>query len=337
MLPLPMPAFGYVEIHHRLLKLPSMLFRKSPEIIFDAPWRSECGKNLPAFHLIKDANLFPITLLKITAAIGLLDVHRIFFLEFEPEQKEISTLFYHQVFNIPLPDNYGGRVTLNFKLDYIQAGKEKFVLNDNIPTLPHSPCMVNIAKSPLPLPLGWIAGDAHFHSNFTCDEVEYGAPISVISSMAKSIGLSFAFLLDHSYDLDTRSPYFREEASFGTQKGDVLKNSDDTFIVFHGEEVSAINKKGKSVHAGLVNSIDFEKGYRDSGRTISRSGDATIYELNKKQLPKDALLFAAHPGHRPSFLESTLLNRGCWANDDIADNSVMHFLYGAFNKEFFKS
>ncbi|MBL8024844.1 MAG: CehA/McbA family metallohydrolase, partial [Fibrobacteres bacterium] len=327
-------VFSYIETHHRLNWLPSLLFRREPEIVFDAPHRLNPGLNLPAFMFIKDANRFPIHLKKITAAIGLLDVHRIFFLEFAPETESLNDKFYLQKFEIPLPDEYYGKVSLNFKLDYISDGKEKFALNDNIPYLQHTPYMVNISDSPLPLAEGWIAGDAHFHSSFTDDEVEYGAPVETVPLIGKAAGLSFAFLLDHSYDLDPRNP-FTEPGSFERQHGDAAKATDAAFAVVKGEELSAINKAGKTVHAGLVNPSRFRQGYRDSGRIMSKEGDTLLSEL--ETVEENELLFAAHPGFKPVLLEKLLLNRGGWSNQDIDSVRVIQLINGYTNAEFFRN
>jgi hypothetical protein len=333
MFPLPLPLLAYIETHHRLFRLPSLLYRRAPEILFDAPWRLDPGRNLPAFLFIKDSDLFPIELKKITTAIGLLDIHRIFFLEFQPDIKYVNSRFYYQTFEIPLPEGYSGKVALNFKLDYISGNKDRFVLNDNIPTLPHSPCMVTVSKEKLPIPENWIAGDTHFHSNYTCDEVEYGAPIKVIPLIAKAIGLSFTFLLDHSYDLDDRNP-FADSGSFVKQSDDSKTASDESFTILSGEELSAINRRGKTVHAGYVNSAVFKQGYRDSGRTMGTKGDSLITDLEHD---KNSILFAAHPGFKPSLLEKLLLNRGEWSNADIDDVTILQIMNGPIDKEFFRS
>ncbi len=333
MLPFPPISFAYVETHFRKRPLPSFLYRKEPEILFDTPSRLEPGKKLPAMLLIKDANLFPIELINITAAIGLIEQHRIFFKEFVPEQKKINSKIYFQTMEIPLPVDYSGQLHINFKLDYRIGNSLRFVLNDNIPSLLHAPCSLFIANTPLPVPYGWITGDMHTHSIFTNDEVEYGAPIEVMPMMAKAMGFSFAALLDHSYDLDNKNP-FSEKDSFYLQKQFANKLSDDTFALFSGEEVSLINSKGKTVHAGVIEPYSLINGYRDSGRTFSTKNDARIDDLSQKSQGK--IIFATHPCHSPGLFERILLNRGSWSRSDIDNVSHIQFMNGAIDTSFFK-
>ena len=45
----------YAEIHYRPFGIPSLVYRKQPEILFDAPRRVAPGNPIPLFILIKDA------------------------------------------------------------------------------------------------------------------------------------------------------------------------------------------------------------------------------------------------------------------------------------------
>ncbi|GIX06917.1 MAG: hypothetical protein KatS3mg115_1320 [Candidatus Poribacteria bacterium] len=53
-------AQAYAEWHYRFLPGLSLLFRRRPEIYWDAPWRVEHGQPLPLAVLVKDADRFPV-------------------------------------------------------------------------------------------------------------------------------------------------------------------------------------------------------------------------------------------------------------------------------------
>ena len=50
----------YAEVHYRPWFVPSLIYMKQPEIVFDAPSRVETGNPIPVFVIIKDADRFPI-------------------------------------------------------------------------------------------------------------------------------------------------------------------------------------------------------------------------------------------------------------------------------------
>ncbi|MDD5230874.1 MAG: hypothetical protein PHC43_06050, partial [Candidatus Marinimicrobia bacterium] len=64
------PILLYAEMHYRLKFLKGRLYKKQPEIVFDAPRRIQ-STDLPIVLLIKDAHWFPVILkevrLKITS------------------------------------------------------------------------------------------------------------------------------------------------------------------------------------------------------------------------------------------------------------------------------
>ena len=59
-----LPIFLYAEIHYRLRFLPSRIYKKQPEILFDIPYRIQTD-NIPVLLLIKDAHKFPLELKRI--------------------------------------------------------------------------------------------------------------------------------------------------------------------------------------------------------------------------------------------------------------------------------
>jgi len=62
-------AFSYPEVHFVLAKGLSLISRRSPEIVFDAPWRCRKGELIPITCIVNDAHKYPIELLDAKAQI----------------------------------------------------------------------------------------------------------------------------------------------------------------------------------------------------------------------------------------------------------------------------
>ena len=56
---------AYAEIHFRFPFLPSRLYQKEPEIIFDLPFRAKLNDAVPLFLFVKDAHRFPVKLIEL--------------------------------------------------------------------------------------------------------------------------------------------------------------------------------------------------------------------------------------------------------------------------------
>lgn len=61
---------------------------------------------------------------------------------------------------------------------------------------------VRVGSGPFPRPEGWYGGDTHFHTMYTNNLYEFGAPIPAVRLAAKAIGLQWLTTTDHSCDLD---------------------------------------------------------------------------------------------------------------------------------------
>lgn len=331
----PFFILGYAEIHHRFKFAFSLLRRKTPEIYFDAPRRIGPGRPIPALLLVKDADRYPVEITRITAAMAFMDTKRIFMREWTLPAGEIKERLFHQVYHIPLPEGFSGQVNLNFKLEGRLNGKPFMVLNDNLPFGSHFYFPVTVAAAPLPSREGWLFGEPHFHSSYTTDEVEFGAPLEAVVDLARAMGLSFAFAADHSYDLDPRNPFSTVKGAFSTMRGEASARSTKDFVIVPGEEASLRNSCGKNVHLGLINHPEFIEGYADSGRGSTRR---CAYDIKTvAETCGSSLCFAAHPGYRPGFLESLLLNRGYWSNDDYREGvAATQFWNGPMDRAFFR-
>ena len=61
---------------------------------------------------------------------------------------------------------------------------------------------VHVAQAPLPWPADWYGGDLHYHTMYTNNIAEFGAPLPSVTLTAQAIGLDWLITTDHSCDLD---------------------------------------------------------------------------------------------------------------------------------------
>lgn len=191
----------------------------------------------------------------------------------------------------------------------------------------HASLKTTLAKDPLPAFDRWVQGDLHFHSAYTNDQVEYGAPVDAAVQMAKAMGLKFMAVTDHSYDLDDcTDDYMKNDPKF--PKWHAMKNNlrriekETGVIMIPGEEVSCGNHLNENIHLLLLNNRDFFPGAGDSNEQwFQNQPDMKITEVLNK-LDKNALAFAAHPGVPFAPLQRILLKRGIWHSEDVAHEKL---------------
>lgn len=61
---------------------------------------------------------------------------------------------------------------------------------------------VRVGGGPFPWPAGWYGGDTHYHSMYTNNIAEFGAPLPAVRLAAEALGLHWLTVTDHSCDLD---------------------------------------------------------------------------------------------------------------------------------------
>jgi hypothetical protein len=61
---------------------------------------------------------------------------------------------------------------------------------------------VRVGSGRYPWPVDWYGGDVHYHSMFTNNIAEFGAPVPAITETASAMGLQWLVVTDHSCDLD---------------------------------------------------------------------------------------------------------------------------------------
>jgi hypothetical protein len=320
---------GYAEIHYRLPFLPSLLFRKEPEIIFDLPIRAQAGKPVPMFLIIKDAHLFPIRLQSLNISIGDIHPERENVIEIDLNT-EISESFYSKTFRID-PKNFGepGDYQIYARLSYRDSRKRnRQLVQDNYPGIPHPPFEIRISKTDLPKQEGWFWGDLHFHSIYTSDQVEFGAPLSLSVEAARTIGLDFLAVTDHSYDLDDDPENYRKndpELKKWTYLQEEVKEINrkyQDFCLIPGEEVSVGNSQGKNVHCLILDDAAFLPGNGDSAENLLRNRPTLVLpKLFEKKLD-NALVIAAHPVEKPPLSQRVILRRGIWNDSDFNSEKI---------------
>ena len=320
---------GYAEIHYRLPFLPSLLFRKEPEIIFDLPIRAQVGKPVPLFLIIKDAHLFPVLLQALKVSISDIQSERANIIEIDLNT-EISESFYSKTFHID-PKNFGapGDHQIYARLSYRDFRKRnRQIVQDNYPGIPHPPFEICISETDLPKQEGWFWGDLHFHSVYTSDQVEFGAPLSLGIEAARTIGLDFLAVTDHSYDLDDdpenyrkNDPELKKWAYLQEEVKEINQKSRDICMI-PGEEVSVGNGRGKNVHCLVLDNAAFIPGNGDSAEKLFQNRPTlNLPELLGKK-SENALAIAAHPVEKPPLSQRIILRRGIWNESDFASDDI---------------
>ena len=185
--PLILPLL-YAEIHYTLQGF-SLVHRRRPEILADAPMRVEPGQAIPLLIFVKDAHFCPVRIDRVEVRCRCGDRETLAF----PFKSaiEISEMWWHHIEYIEPPEDFHGDATLSvcFDATYLKSGKSQTFYSDNLPGASHMPFLVHVAKEPLPKLPGWHFGDLHHHSFLTTDQVEYGAPLEATAAMAKAMGI----------------------------------------------------------------------------------------------------------------------------------------------------
>ncbi len=335
---------AYAEIHFRYPHLPSLIFRKEPEILFDLPLRSLHGEEVLLFLLVKDADRFPVTLIDGTVSVSADATGALRTFDFSLNQSVQNHFFAHTLKLPPDLFPHSGKYRLTVRLRYQTGnGKIRELEQDNYPLPKREPFLIYLSEEPLPTFPGWYWGDLHVHSNFTEDQVEFGAPIRETVLAARNMGLHFVAITDHSYDLDdlpndyTRNdPQLRKWHQFRQEIEQIQREFPD-FVIIPGEEVSVGNHRGQNVHCLVLNDPQFHPGSGDGAEHLLRNRPTmSLDELFRRKHP-DALIIAAHPVEKPPLSQQKILNRGIWELPDVENHplNALQILNGMFRHDSF--
>ncbi len=313
----------YAEIHFRTSCLPSLIYKRQPEIIFDTPSRVEPEYPVPIFLIIKDADRFPVELDSAVIHTSYEDgIERI--ARFPYGGIKINTRLWWDSINF-LPE-YKGLIKINPYL-FLKSNKKHITVHvDNYKGIAHNPLQVFAASSSYPGSDGWYHGDIHCHTYFSSDQVEFGAPIEAMAFASHSMGMQWMTVTDHSYDLDdSEENYMKEDPlllkwRMMKKKAEMLSES---FAVIPGEEVSCRTQEGHNCHLLAINSEKFIKGSGDSGeRGLNTNTEKSIGEAVSECVEWGGIACAAHPLEKIPLLEKIFLGRGKWTLKDIENPGI---------------
>ncbi|RMG66192.1 MAG: hypothetical protein D6715_07485 [Calditrichaeota bacterium] len=344
-LALLLPA--YAEIHYRLPGLPSRLFRREPEMLFDLPFRVDPGRPIPLFLLVKDAHRFPVHLKEATVQLTHPESGEQIRFTF-PLNREVRDPLWHRVLLLKrekLPRS--GDYTVWAWLEYRIGGRRRRLMQDNYPGRRKPPFHLHLGEDALPAGSGWLWGDLHTHSSYTRDQLEFGAPPELLARNAEALGLRFVAVTDHSYDLEPPSsepfppPDLQAPWAAFQKEMDEWAARQSGVVLLRGEEVSAGNREGRNVHALMLGNRTLYPGRGDGGRHFWRNRPTLdlprLHQRRREDDPR-ALLFAAHPLSRPPRSQQWVLNRGHWTGKDLDQQGIQgwQLLNGPLDQAFWE-
>ncbi|MDR3001337.1 MAG: hypothetical protein LBU89_08750 [Fibromonadaceae bacterium] len=312
----------YAETHFRFPV--SRLYRKEATILIDAPFQICPGLPCPVWLIVRKAHRFPVYIEEVYGEWKNAEGQNIPFKL--PIQKKFEKPFHFEELNFENPSLSG----LWMLKIFVKYKKNKIIERWNYPFLPPKPLMINFLKEEPPKPDGWLAGETHCHSSFTMDSMEFGAAPAVLQKAAKSIGLDFVCITDHSYDL-------RNETKFQTMKNEIAElNSAGMPLLIPGEEISCGNADEHNVHLLTFRNENYVEGHGDGGRRWwNTDPDLPIQKAIEKS---GTFCFAAHPKLQMLLAEKILLKRGHWSYKDLTKNKIsgIEFWNGFRGRDFYE-
>ena len=313
------------------------------------------NKRFPVFLIIKDADKFPVFLNKLEFKFELekrVIKHKV---SFSKGGKKINSAFFKETFYFDLSEFVeNGIVTLNSNISvdivnnidkkrisknynndnfnfgrFVKDSKDlKFYLNDNEKLFEN-----------------YYQGDLHYHSFYTKDHVEYGAPLSMTKDCGKFLNMRFTFITDHSYDLDDmENNYLKKDPNvsmFHNMKNECKELSNNGFDLINSEEVTVRNSRGRNVHLIIANEDIFFHGTGDDAEEWLKTTSENSISDVLSNISDNSLALAAHPFVKTPFLEGLLIKRGEWSKKDIlqAHNdfgfNLIQILNGELDSGFF--
>lgn len=321
-----LPLLLYAEIHYSFKWIYSRFKKNEPEIIADVPFRIEPEKKLPILIYCKDAHRFPISIESVLVTI--FKDEKIIYRELFELNKDIAQKSWWQIVEIESSNLKLGEIEVEVEIEIIRNKKKFSYINDNYRISSHAPFRVYIPKLPLPGQGSVIWGDLHYHSSYTEDQVEFGAPLEATIKIAHAFGLKFFAVTDHSYDLDDlpenyliNDPDLQKWNMLQKEVAELNKKYSE-FKIIPGEEVSSGNSKGKNVHFLVLNNKKFFAGKGDGAeKWLRNKPDLTTTKI-LADLEKNALAFSAHPEVEPPLLQKLLIRRGKWEESDYQNERL---------------
>ena len=337
---LGLPFLLYAETHYRFRYFFSLLKKSEPELIADAPHRIEQNQPLPILILAKDSHRYPCVLRQVEVDLQRQGKSLVKEALLDHPVKLREPLWW-KIWKVRNP-GIEGWIDCDVTMTIERQGSTKLYHNDNHITSSRKPLRVFLSKDPLPCFPGLYLGDAHTHSDYTDDPVEFGSPLMASKELSKAMGLSFFCVTDHSYDLDDRiDNYLLNDPSLPKWKDfknkvQSINKSDNRFVVIPGEEVSCRNGKGENVHLLLYGNEVFFHGSGDGAEKWLRTRSEHSLDEVIQQKETSAAAFASHAKEQVPFLQKLLLKRGHWHTPDLTHDGLdgLQFANGNVNDGF---
>jgi hypothetical protein len=165
------------------------------DILSDIPWRINKGENIPITYIIKDANEWSAEFRNITVyndgdPVGSETGDTIVYTH--PLERTLTEYFWydHDILSPSLFNKQNDFINIHVKFDIVG----EFDVHNFYTTY--------VSPYDLPHLKNWLYGDTHYHSSYSDNFMEFGAPIKSTKVAGKTIGLDWVTITDHSFDLD---------------------------------------------------------------------------------------------------------------------------------------
>jgi len=198
---------------------------------------------------------------------------------------------------------------------------------------------VRVGHGAYPWPEDWYGGDVHYHTMYTNNIAEFGAPIPAVAMTAEALGLHWLTATDHSCDLDETgdgsfsyatthweytiqdqygsSTVYRDVFGFGSMWGslgdDIAGLDSPSLRLFRGVELNSSSVDADSYEKTL-HSLFYNANYVSSPLS-GGPGEAPVtptLPAALSQLEGSGFAYAAHPVSELS----SLVNGALWGNED---------------------
>jgi len=199
---------------------------------------------------------------------------------------------------------------------------------------------VRVGHGPYPWPEGWYGGDVHYHTMYTNNIAEFGAPVPAVAMTAEALGLHWLTTTDHSCDLDetgdgsfsyatTHWEYtvqgpggtqtvYRDVFGFGSSwdslGDDIAQLNSPSLRLYRGVELNSSSIDADSYDKTL-HSVFYNDDYIHSPLS-GGPGESPVtptLPVALSQLSGDGFAYAAHPVSELS----SLVNGALWGDEDI--------------------
>ena len=314
-------SYAYDELH-----VNAMLTANEPDVVADTITRTTQTGRLPILLILRHTDAYPTILKRVR-------------ITFEVEGNETPTEmvvdynlklkrpWWHDVVYAEVWNNqFKHRIIINVYFELQIKGKDKIIVNNNLRDYKGNPLEVKMGVPYLPRFKGWQYGDAHFHTLFSDNAVEFGAPVNVSALFGQLFGLGWMVFTDHSFDLDdvdgdsnTNDPDLGRWHRYLSEI-EAAAEADSRMVLVHGEELSCGNKQGQNVHMLVYNNSEFLPGNGD-GYENGSTPDLACADVTAS-LSESEAAFAAHPITDLRDVETKILNRGNWALEDALDPNL---------------